>query len=183
EEEGISSPTRKNSGFINIGQLDPNGRGKKLFYDSLRIKGASDQLIKDVISSWRTQWDRHVHGLTRLGIYLDMNNITTNQLLSSNVQHIIIANWLSSMKYSNTHAAIKEARTAANMLFEVVGQSLPQKLIQLVMKEHIRESAKVISEEEIWHLDVLLEHLQNISKNRNLTQPKILAACLSSIIA
>ncbi|KAA6379504.1 MAG: hypothetical protein EZS28_024971 [Streblomastix strix] len=51
------------------------------------------------------------------------------------------------------------------------------------MKEHIRESAKVISEEEIWHLDVLLEHLQNISKNRNLTQPKILAACLSSIIA
>ncbi|KAA6396895.1 MAG: hypothetical protein EZS28_007579 [Streblomastix strix] len=87
------------------------------------------------------------------------------------------------MRRTSSHAAVKEARTAANMFFEVICQPFPQKLLSIIMKENNRETAKVNSKEEIWHLVSLLLHLSTISKKPNQPNQIILAACLSSIIA
>jgi hypothetical protein len=42
----------------------------------------------------------------------------------------IISNWLTELGEVDSHAAVVEARTAINMLFDVLGQTLPARLIQ-----------------------------------------------------
>ncbi|KAA6384815.1 MAG: hypothetical protein EZS28_019657 [Streblomastix strix] len=60
---------------------------------------------------------------------------------------------------------------------------LPQRLIQQVMKVHVRETAKVKGEEEIWHLDVLLNYIRLLAVDINLSSTVTRAACMASLIA
>ncbi|KAA6370719.1 MAG: hypothetical protein EZS28_033755 [Streblomastix strix] len=65
------------SGFIEQGE---NKIGEKHFRNCLRYKGATDQLISDVIKFWRTRRRRHALGLTRFAKYVEEQQVKISQL-------------------------------------------------------------------------------------------------------
>ncbi|KAA6367170.1 MAG: hypothetical protein EZS28_037304, partial [Streblomastix strix] len=129
------------------------------------------------------QWRRHAHGLTRFARYLEQQQVGIVQLLNLNTPHFFVSNWLSQIGQNESHSAVLEARTAINMLFDVIGMPFPQRLIQQVMKVHVRETAKVKVEEEIQHLDVLLNYISLLTVDINLSSTVTRAACMASLIA
>ncbi|KAA6384816.1 MAG: hypothetical protein EZS28_019658 [Streblomastix strix] len=93
------------SGFVESGE---NQIGERLFRECLSQKGASQQLISDVIKSWRTQWRRHAHGLTRFARYLEQQQVGIVQLLNLNTPHFFVSNWLSQIGQNESHSAVIE---------------------------------------------------------------------------
>ncbi|KAA6395347.1 MAG: hypothetical protein EZS28_009127 [Streblomastix strix] len=149
------------SGFVESGE---NQKGERLFRKCLSQKGVSQQLICDVIKSWRTLWRSHAHGLIKFARYLKQQQVGI-------------------IDQNESHSAVMEARTAINMLFDVIGMPLSQLLIQQVMKVHVRETVKVKDKEEIWHLDVLLNYIRLLAVDINLSSTIKRAACMASLIA
>ncbi|KAA6382540.1 MAG: hypothetical protein EZS28_021930, partial [Streblomastix strix] len=183
EMQKLDNSSWKHDSFTDFIEQGENQIGEKFFRNCLKFKGATDQLITDVIKSWRTQWCRHAHGLTRFAKYLEEQQMKIPQLFCIDQSQFFVSNCLSLIRQSETHSAVMEARTAIKMLFDIVGQPLQQRLIQQMMKIHIRETSKIKGEEEIWHQDTLLNHIRLLAKDNKCSSTQTLAACMSSLIA
>ncbi|KAA6333769.1 MAG: hypothetical protein EZS28_053131, partial [Streblomastix strix] len=97
---------------------------------------------------------------------------TVLQLSTLELPYLTIANYITYLKPRESDACIIQARNSISTLFELMGKpinSIRNKVIEQLMKEHVDRAAKIRKEGRYWKLSQIMQH---ISKQAHLRDVK-----------
>ncbi|KAA6358022.1 MAG: hypothetical protein EZS28_046451 [Streblomastix strix] len=137
-------------------------KGEQLFKECLLNTGLTGQSIQGTIDGWHGSLKRHSCSLTIFAEYWAQQSGTVLQLSTLEQPYLTIANYITYLKPLDSDACIIQTRNSISTLFELMGKpmnSIRNKVIEQLMKEHVDRAAKVKKEIRYWKLSQLMQYI------------------------